>query len=52
MKKTCNNCKALYFLGGGTVYCALGYKLDINALVPKENCPKPLTLVALCNLTK
>ena len=47
MKKNCNRCKALKMLSGEVPECELGFELDIEKIVPKEDCPKPMTWEAL-----
>lgn len=44
MKKTCNKCRALQLSQGEGYSCKLGYKLDSTKGIPKEECPKPLTI--------
>jgi hypothetical protein len=42
VKRTCNGCKALDW-HTGYWGCRLGYKMDIEKRIPKEECPKPMT---------
>lgn len=52
MKRTCNGCKAFFFMGCGEVRCELGYTIDANKLKPLEDCPKPTTNIQLINCKK
>lgn len=46
MTPTCNRCKAFCFKNNSPA-CRLGYSLDARNRTPKENCPHPLTYLAL-----
>ncbi len=45
----CKKCKALKVYGGAAK-CELGFSLDEKTLTPKEQCPRPLTYLALIEL--
>ncbi len=54
MKKTCNGCRALE---NGIIHshcweCSLGYNIDCVKGIPKEYCPKPMTIPELIEISK
>ena len=51
MKRTCNNCKALFDDRPGWG-CRLGYGINTFKGIPLEECPKPTTNTAYCKINK
>ena len=47
MKKLCGKCKAFSLGIRGEPMCSLGYPIDPVNHGPTEECPKPLTYLAL-----
>lgn len=54
IRKTCNRCRAL---GYGIIHrhcweCSLGYDIDSQRAIPREICPKPMTIDKLVKLDR